>query len=131
MNSTLDKDWINRILSDMSLKSKIFNPKLHLKGNRIEEDKFLNECRYQYIQKHENEREAYKAKKAKGLNAFMDENPKVRSSAVHLMLYKKMLKQLAKETEGSEDITRILDVEREICRTDGLNIDDTLNNFAT
>lgn len=72
-------------------KPTIFNPKQHMKGNRIEEDKFLNECRYQYIEKHELEREEYRVKKTKGLKALLDENPQVRSSAVHLMLYKHML----------------------------------------
>lgn len=81
-----------------------------MKGNRIEEDKFLNECRYQYIQKHDLEREVYRAKKTKGLKALLDENPQVRSSAVHLMLYKHLLNQLAKDNENSADVSKIMDI---------------------
>ena len=44
-----NRDWIERIIEDISMKSKLFNPKEGLKGNRIEEERFMNDCKYQYI----------------------------------------------------------------------------------
>lgn len=55
-----NKDWISRVIDDIQLKSKIFNPKANMHGNRMEEDRFLNDCRYQYISKHEEARQVYK-----------------------------------------------------------------------
>lgn len=47
------------------------------------------------------------------------------------MLYKKMLRQISRENDKfCEEHYKILDVEREICRTQGLNIDESLTNFA-
>ena len=85
------KDWIERILDDINQKSKLFNPKELLKGNRIEEERFMNDCKYQYIQKHDDARQLYKHKKKLGTDAILDSNPRTKSSAVHLLLYKQML----------------------------------------
>lgn len=47
-----NKDWITRVIDDIKVNSKLINNQSS-KHNRIEDDRFMNECRYQYIQKHE------------------------------------------------------------------------------
>lgn len=126
-----NKDWITRVIDDIKVNSKLVNNNQTAKNNRIEDDRFMNECRYQYIQKHEQERDAFKNVKAKGVQEILNQNPRSKSSAVYLMLYKKMLTQLAKDnSKHCDDHYRILDVEREISRTEGLNVDESLTNFA-
>ena len=72
----------------------------------------------------------FKQKKQLGIDALLDTNPRTKSSAVHLLLYKQMLQQLSKDYDTPEDIPRIQQIDREIVRCDGLNIDESLNNFT-
>ena len=43
-----EKDWITRQIDSINLGSKVYYPKKHLKGNKNEEDRFLNDLKYQY-----------------------------------------------------------------------------------
>ena len=61
------KEWVDKIIDGININSKIFNPKLFKKGNRKEEDKFLNDVKYQYIVKNEEAKRKFRFQKEAGL----------------------------------------------------------------
>jgi hypothetical protein len=96
------KEWVDKIIDGININSKIFNPKLFKKGNRKEEDKFLNDVKYQYIVKNEEAKRKFRIQKEAGLNEEINRDPKHRSKAAFLMLYKKGLTSLQKDTLEEE-----------------------------
>lgn len=90
----------------------------------------MNDCKYQYITKHEEERKKFKAKRAQGFNKEEPDDPRLKKSAAFLMLYKKGLESLCKEYEANNNGVQQRQIERELARTDGMTMDQSLNNFA-
>ena len=118
------------LIPDIHLNSKLFNPKADMKGNQLEENKFLQDLKYQYVQKHDQDRKIYREKRnIKSVDNDLKKS-KHRASAGFLMLYKKSLGQLSKEYITKGDSKNTHKVDTEIARTDGLTIDETLHKFA-
>ena len=84
------------VIPEINLNSKIFNPKAQLKGNQLEENRFLQDLKYQYVDKLNQDRKIYRDKK-KNTN-FEEEmkKGKNKASAGFLMMYKKSLDHLSK-----------------------------------
>ena len=103
MGGTKDKDWIGTIIDGIKLNSAIYEPKKAKKGNRLADNQFLDDCKYQYLTKYDEEVKKFKAKRAQGFNMEVPEDPRNKKSAAFLMLYKKGLESLCKEHEVSKN----------------------------
>ncbi|CDW73711.1 UNKNOWN [Stylonychia lemnae] len=85
----LVKDRVEFVMPDIQLNSKIFNP--NKKKSKVEESNQLRDLKYQYFQKHEDARKAYRAQRQFSSKDTQIKFSKYRDSASFLLLYRKAL----------------------------------------
>ena len=106
-----------------------------MKGKLLEDNKFLQEVKFQYYSKHEDNRQKYRQLRQRVLNGdeeevSVDPARNDTNSAHFLALYKKGLTQLVQDDFILRDLNKLRNVENEIARTEVLVQDETLKTFA-
>eukprot|EP00347_Sterkiella_histriomuscorum_P001703 403371003 len=118
-----EKDPIKFVMPDIQLNSKIFNP--HKRKSKVEEANQLRDLKYQYFQKHEEERKQYRQQRQFSSRDTQIKFSKYRDSASFLLLYRKTFGQSPSQQDKYQQMLEDVienDKENEILSQTGLDI---------